>query len=91
MASSPCARDTTSTASSDNIDFIPYEIPIPGNYNTEQKLMMDASTSRLYISAIANTRALGRVVVHIDTDFRGGAPGSYTPRLRSAYVSTSWG
>ena len=72
---------------SDNIDFIPYEIPIPGNYNTEQKLMMDASTSRLYISAIANTRALGRVVVHIDTDFRGGAPGSYTPRLRSAYVN----
>ena len=54
----------------DNIDFVPYDIPVPGNYNTKQKLMMDASTSRLFVKAIANTRALGRVVVFVDTDFR---------------------
>ena len=48
---------------------------------------MDASTSRLFMKAITNTRALGRVVVFMDADFRGGAEGSYTPRLRSAYVS----
>lgn len=71
----------------DNLDFVPYDIPIPGSYATKQKLTMDASTSRLYMKAIANTRALGRVVVYVDTDFRGGARGSYTPRLRSAYVS----
>lgn len=71
----------------DNIDFVPYDIPVHGNYNTKQKLMMDASTSRLYLKAITNTNALGRVVVFMDGDFRGGAEGSYTPRLRSAYVS----
>ena len=71
----------------DNIDFVPYDIPVPGNYNSKQKLMMDASTSRLFMKAITNTRALGRVVIYMDADFRGGAEGSYTPRLRSAYVS----
>ena len=29
----------------DNRDFITADIPIPGNYNSHQKLMMDASTS----------------------------------------------
>ena len=47
----------------------------------------DGSTSRLFMKAITNTRALGRVVIYMDADFRGGAEGSYTPRLRSAYVS----
>ena len=42
---------------------------------------------RIYLKGIANTRALGRVVVYVSTDFRGGAQGSYTPRLREAYVS----
>lgn len=71
----------------DNIDFVTYDIPVPGNYATRQKLTMDASTSRLFVKAIANTRRLGRVVVYIDGDFRGGAVNSCTPRLRSAYVS----
>lgn len=71
----------------DNLDFVPYDIPIPGSFATKQKLTMDATTSRIYMKAIANTRALGRVIVYVDTDFRGGARGSYTPRLRSAYVS----
>ena len=71
----------------DNIDFVPYDIHVPGNYATRQKISMDASTSRLFMKAIAHSGALGRVVIYIDADFRGGAPGSYTPRLRSAYVS----
>ncbi len=70
-----------------NIDFVPYDIPIPGNYATKQRLGMDATTSRVYIKAIANSRALGRVVVFVDADFRGGNAYSYTPRVRSAYVS----
>jgi len=68
-------------------DFIPSSIPVPGNYATRQRLSMDASTSRIYLKGIANTRALGRVVVYVSTDFRGGEKGSYTPRLREAYVS----
>ena len=70
-----------------NIDFVPYDIPVPGSFATHQRINMDASTSRVYLKAIANTRTLGRVVVFVDTDFRGGAAGSYAPRVRSAYVS----
>lgn len=72
---------------SDNVDFIPYDIPVPGDFATQQQFRMDASTTRVFLKAISNTRALGRVVVFMDMDFRGGAPGSYTPRIRSAYVS----
>lgn len=71
----------------DNQDFVTYDIPVPGNYASRQKFTMDASTSRIYLKAITNTRALGRVVVYVETDFRGGAPNSYTPRLRVGYVS----
>ena len=44
-------------------DFIPSSIPVPGDYASRQRLSMDASTSRIYLKGIANTRALGRVVV----------------------------
>ena len=71
----------------ENIDFVTYDIPVAGNYATRQKLTLDASTSRFFLKAIANTRAVGRVVIYLDGDFRGGAANSYTPRLRSAYVS----
>ena len=47
---------------------------------------MDASTSRVYLKAIANSNTLGRVIVFMDADFRGGNAYSYTPRVRSAYV-----
>lgn len=69
-----------------NRDFIPADIPIPGNYNTRQKLMMDASTSTIYFKAVANNSTLGRVVAMFEADFRGGSSG-YTPRVRLAYVS----
>lgn len=36
----------------DNIDFVPADIPMHPTYNTSQKLMMDASTSRLFLKAI---------------------------------------
>lgn len=71
----------------ENTDFVPFDIPVPGTFATRQKFRMDASTTRIYVKAIANTRALGRVVVFMDGDFRGGAQDSYTPRVRSAYVS----
>lgn len=69
-----------------NRDFVTYDIPVPGNYDTRQKLIMDASTSRIYFKAVANSPVLGRVVAMIETDFRGEG-GSYTPRVRLAYVS----
>lgn len=79
----------------ENIDFVTADIPTPGNYATKQQFMMDASTSRVYIKAIANTRALGKVEVFADMDFRGGTSYTegdgvtvnYTPRVRCAYVS----
>ncbi len=71
----------------ENIDFVPYDIPVPGNYATKAQMMMDASTSRLFLKGIINSKALGQVEIFIDGDFRGGEDFSYTPRLRSAYAS----
>lgn len=69
-----------------NIDFIPYDIPMSRGYANKQRVMMDASTSRLFVKAIINSRMLGRVHIYTDMDFRGGEEFSYVPRLRSAYV-----
>lgn len=69
-----------------NIDFVPYDIPMTKSYSNRQRVMMDASTSRLFMKAIINSRMLGRVVVFTDMDFRGGEEFTYIPRLRSAYV-----
>lgn len=69
-----------------NIDFVPYDIPMSKGYASQQRIMMDASTSRLYLKAVVNSSALGRIVVFSDMDFRGGDEFSYLPRLRSAYV-----
>ena len=69
-------------------DFVPSSISVPGSYADKQKLRMDASTSTLYLKAIANTKALGRIVTYIDADFRGGeAAKDYRPRLKYAYIS----
>lgn len=69
-----------------NIDFIPYDIPMSRGYANRQRVMMDASTSRIFLKAIINSRMLGRVHIYTDMDFRGGDEFSYLPRLRSAYV-----
>ena len=71
----------------DNIDFIPYDIPMDVTYANRQRVMMDATTSRLFTKAVINSDLLGRVVAFVDMDFRGGEEFSYTPHLRSAYVS----
>lgn len=71
----------------DDIDFVPYKIPIVANYANRQRVMMDATTSRIFTKAVINSRTVGPVVAYVDMDFRGGEQFSYTPRLRSAYVS----
>ena len=71
----------------DNIDFVPYDIPMEATYANRQRIMMDATTSRLFTKAVINSPTLGQVVAFVDMDFRGGEEFSYTPRLRSAYVS----
>lgn len=68
-----------------NIDFVPYDIS-PATFANRQRVMMDATTSRLFMKAIINSDLLGRVVVYGDIDFRGGGDLSYLPRVRSAYV-----
>ncbi|MBR4995736.1 MAG: porin [Alistipes sp.] len=70
-----------------NIDFVPYDIPIEATYANRQRVMMDATTSRLFTKAVINSPTLGQVVAFVDMDFRGGKEFSYTPRLRSAYIS----
>lgn len=69
-----------------NIDFIPYDIPMSHTYANQQRVMMDASTSRVFLKAIINSDRLGRILVYTDIDFRGGEQFSYLPRLRSAYM-----
>lgn len=69
-----------------NIDFVPYDIPMSKDYANRQRVMMDASTSRIFLKGIINTEHLGRIVAFTDIDFRGGDAFSYIPRLRSAYV-----
>ncbi len=78
----------------ENIDFVPADIPVTGSYDTRQQIMMDASTSRLYFTGIANTRTVGPIKMFVDMDFRGntgwndeGITNTYQPRLRTAYVS----
>ena len=70
-----------------NIDFIPYDIPMTTTYSNRQRVMMDATTSRLFTKAVINTSTIGQITTFVDMDFRGGEEFSYTPRLRSAYVS----
>ena len=69
-----------------NIDMVPYNIPMTLTPADDQEIRMDASTSRIFIRGIANTKKLGQVHVFMDMDFRGGLTGSYTPRIRSGYV-----
>ncbi|MFI3259761.1 MAG: DcaP family trimeric outer membrane transporter [Rikenellaceae bacterium] len=77
----------------ENIDFVTADIPIPGTYASHQQIMMDASTSRVFLAGVVNSRALGAVEIYFDMDFRGntgyngsGITNSYTPRVRDAYA-----
>lgn len=69
-----------------NIDFVPFDIPASKGFANRQQIMMDASTSRIFMQAIIHSGYLGRIKIYSDMDFRGGAAFSYIPRLRSAYI-----
>lgn len=70
-----------------NIDMVPYDIPMAGTPANRQEMRLDATTTRIFMRGIANTKRLGQVHIFMDVDLRGGAEGSYTPRIRSGYVS----
>ena len=72
---------------SNSIDFIPSTISVPSSYDSRQQITMDASTSTIYFKGIANTKALGRVVIYMDGDFRGADAKDYKPRLKTGYIS----
>lgn len=71
----------------DNIDFEPYDIALGKGYAGEQRLVMDGTTSRLFARAVVHSGLLGQVEAFVSGDFCGGEELSYTPRLRSAYLS----
>ncbi len=71
----------------DNPDFITSLIDIPGSYNTQRRFYMDASTSRVEVKGTAASEKFGDVTLCLNMDFRGGTAGSYTPRLRLAYIA----
>ena len=70
----------------DNIDMVPFNVPMTATPADRQELRFDATTSRIFLRGIANTKKLGQVHIFFDLDFRGGSQGSYTPRIRSGYV-----
>lgn len=53
----------------DNRDFVVYQIPVPRTGSQRSRFFIDASTSRMYIKLLANTR-WGILQGVIDTDFR---------------------
>ncbi|MFI3292459.1 MAG: DcaP family trimeric outer membrane transporter [Rikenellaceae bacterium] len=67
-------------------DFVTALIPVPGDYSSDKFFYMDATTSRVEVKGLAKSEKLGDVVLCLNMDFRGGSMGSYTPRLRLAYV-----
>ncbi len=70
-------------------DFITSLIPVPGDYSSERFFYMDATTSRIQVLGVAKSSRVGDVELCLNMDFRGGNMGSYTPRLRLAYVSAA--
>lgn len=66
-----------------SLDFVTYEIPMETTPFNRQRLLMDASTSRLFFKSVVRT-AHGPLEAYIEADFRGG---NYNLRLREAYLS----
>lgn len=66
-----------------NVDFVPYDITMRSTSTNNQRLLMDASTSRLYFKTVVKTKN-GPLEGFVSTDFRGAGN---TLRLREAYVS----
>ena len=70
---------------SDNVDFVPYDIPTPANPAEKSQYQMDASTTRLFLKLVGANSILGKYTVYVESDFRGGQ--DYGFRLRQAYVN----
>ena len=70
---------------SDNVDFVPYDIPTPANPAEKSQYQMDASTTRLFLKLVGANSVLGKYTVYVESDFRGGQ--DYGFRLRQAYVN----
>ncbi|MFI3320539.1 MAG: DcaP family trimeric outer membrane transporter [Rikenellaceae bacterium] len=68
-------------------DFVTSLIPVPGDFSNQQEFYMDATTSRFEVKGLAKDTAVGDVELCLNMDFHGGDKGSYTPRLRLAYVA----
>lgn len=67
-------------------DFVTYDIPMSSNSMNNQRLLMDASTSRLYFKSLIATPSGKPIEAYVETDFRGNGN---SLRLREAYISWS--
>lgn len=65
-------------------DFVTSDIPMTSTSQNKQRLLMDASTTRLFFKAIVQSRLLGPIESYIETDFRGNGN---SLRLREAYIA----
>ncbi len=70
-------------------DFITSLIPTPATFDSQRRFYLDATTSRIEIKGHGQTDMFGDVELCLNADFRGGGVGSYTPRVRLAYISVS--
>ncbi len=70
-------------------DFIPSNIPTPATHNSDHRFYLDGTTSRVEIKGLTTTEKYGDMELCLNADFRGGAAGSYTPRVRFAYFAAA--
>lgn len=71
----------------DSPDFIPSQIPMTDIEQSQRRFGMDATTSRIEINGNIESERLGSIRMCLNTDLRGGSVGSYTPRVRLAYIT----
>lgn len=67
-----------------NIDFVTYNIPMSSTPSNAGRVLMDASTSRLYFKTLVRTANGNHIEAYVETDFRGSGN---SLRLREAYIS----
>ena len=67
-----------------NIDFVTSDIPMTSTSQNKQRILMDASTSRLFFKTIVQSNIFGPIETYIETDFRGN---DQSLQLREAYLA----
>ncbi len=72
---------------SDHPDFVTALIPMADESNAQRKFYLDATTSRVEVKGRAHTEKYGDIELCLNADFKGGSTGSYTPRVRLAYIT----